>query len=132
MQEDKTYIFQFGDAIIDVNESNAASDLMVAFSTGNQLDTLSISGSVEDVFTDEKQKDRRVFIYEWDLAVDSIAAGALPLFVTTTNDKGEFTVNYMPEGIYRALSVDDVDETMFGLPEKSLALYPGFYNIRFK
>ena len=72
LQEDKTYIFQFGDAIVDVNESNPASDLMVAFSTGNQLDTLSISGSVEDVFTHEKQEEKRVFIYEWDLAVDSI------------------------------------------------------------
>ena len=123
LQEDKTYIFQFGDAIIDVNESNAASDLMVAFSTGNQLDTLSISGSVEDVFTDEKQKDRRVFIYDWDLAVDSIAAGALPLFVTTTNEKGEFTVNYMPEGIYRALSIDDVDRNYVWTDGESLALY---------
>ena len=123
LQEDKTYIFQFGDAIIDVNESNAASDLMVAFSTGNQLDTLSISGRVEDVFTDEKQKDRRVFIYDWDLAVDSIAAGALPLFVTTTNEKGEFTVNYMPEGIYRALSIDDVDRNYVWTDGESLALY---------
>ena len=123
LQEDKTYIFQFGDAIIDVNESNAASDLMVAFSTGNQLDTLSISGSVEDVFTHEKQEEKRVFIYEWDLAVDSIAAGALPLFVTTTNDKGDFTLDYMPEGVYRALSVDDIDRNYVWTAGEALALY---------
>lgn len=122
LQKDKTYIFQFGDAIVDVNESNAASDLMHAFSTGANLDTLSLTGSVVDVFTDEKQAGRRVFVYDWDLPVDSISNGSLPLFVTTTNEEGEFTVNYLPEGNYRALAIDDVDRNYVWTDGESLAI----------
>ena len=35
-----TYVFQFGDAVADVNEGNAATNLRHAFSTGSVLDTL--------------------------------------------------------------------------------------------
>ena len=56
LQENTTYVFQFGESIVDVHESNPASSFIHAFSTGPVLDTLSLSGTVEDVFTDEKQK----------------------------------------------------------------------------
>ena len=123
LQKDKTYIFQFGDAIIDVNEGNPASNLMHAFSTGSTLDTLSLTGSVVDVFTEEKLSEKRVFVYDWDLSVDSIADGALPLFVTTTNEEGMFTVNYMPEGNYRLLAIDDVDRNYVWTDGESLGIY---------
>lgn len=109
LQENTTYVFQFGDAIVDVHESNPASSFIHAFSTGPILDTLRLSGTVEDVFTDEKQKSKRVFLYDALQNVDSILRGAQPLFVTTTDDKGEFTVNYLPAGEYRVLALDDVD-----------------------
>lgn len=121
---DKTYIFQFGDAIVDLNEGNAAQGLMHAFSTGTTLDTLSITGSVVDVFSSEKQTGKRVFVYDWDVPVDSIIAGVLPQFVTSTNDEGEFTVSYMPEGDYRILAIDDVDRNYVWTDGESLAIYP--------
>ena len=123
LKENKTYIFQFGDAIVDLNERNAASDLTHAFSTGSVLDTLSITGTVVDVFTGEKQAHRRIFVYNWDLPVDSILAGSLPLFISSTNDEGMFTVNYMPEGKYRLLAIDDVDRNYVWTDGESLAIY---------
>ena len=39
------------------------------------------------------------------------------------DEKGEFTVNYMPEGVYRALSIDDVDRNYVWTDGESLALY---------
>ena len=122
LQKDKTYIFQFGDAIVDVNEANPTSDLMHAFSTGEILDTLSLTGKVVDVFTDEKQVEKRVFVYDWELQIDSILSGALPLFVTTTNEDGMFTVNYMPEGKYRVLAIDDVDRNYVWTDGEHLAI----------
>ncbi|MBM56157.1 MAG: hypothetical protein CMB32_06340 [Euryarchaeota archaeon] len=124
LQKDKTYIFQFGDAIVDLNEGNAASELMHAFSTGAQMDTLSISGSVVDVFSNEKQKGKRVFVYDWDVPVDSILTGSLPQFVTSTDDDGAFKVSYMPEGEYRLLSIDDVDRNYVWTDGEALALCP--------
>lgn len=122
LQKDKTYIFQFGDAIVDVNEANPICDLMHAFSTCEILDTLSLTGKVVDVFSDEKQVDKRIFVYDWDLEIDSILSGALPLFVTTTNEDGFFTVNYMPEGKYRVLAIDDVDRNYVWTDGEHLAI----------
>ena len=39
-----TYTINFGDAIVDLNEKNPVKDYRFAFSTGNQIDTLKISG----------------------------------------------------------------------------------------
>ena len=38
--EDRTYVFSFGSSIVDLHESNPATDLKWAFSTGSDLDTL--------------------------------------------------------------------------------------------
>ena len=122
LDEDRTYIFQFGDAIVDVNEGNPASGFVHAFATGDQLDTLSLSGRVEDVFTDEKQKGKRVFVYDAGTPLDTIVVGALPLFVTTTDDAGEFTVDYMPKGEYRVIAVDDVDRNYIWTAGEALAI----------
>lgn len=123
LKQNSTYIFQFGDAIEDLNEKNPARDLTHAFSTGPDLDTLSITGSVDDLFSGEKQSERRIFVYDWELPVDSILNGTHPLFVTSTDSVGSFTVRYMPEGNYRLLAIDDVDRNYVWTDGESLAIY---------
>lgn len=44
-----TYTLNFGKSIVDINESNVLEDYTFSFSTGNQLDTLSIFGTVVKV-----------------------------------------------------------------------------------
>ena len=48
LQANTTYVWQFGQGIVDVNEGNAAKGLVHAFATGPELDTLSIAGRVVD------------------------------------------------------------------------------------
>ncbi|MBI49574.1 MAG: hypothetical protein CL850_04735 [Crocinitomicaceae bacterium] len=123
LKQNRTYIFQFGDAIEDLNEKNPASDLTHAFSTGPDLDTLSITGTVVDVFSGEPQSQRRIFVYDWELPVDSILSGSQPLFVTSTDSFGSFTVRYMPEGKYRLLAIEDVDRNYVWTDGESLAIH---------
>ena len=122
LKQNRTYIFQFGDAIEDLNEKNPARDLTHAFSLG-YLDTLSITGTVVDVFSGEVQSERRIFVYDWELPVDSILNGTQPLFVTSTDSVGSFTVKYMPEGKYRLLAIDDVDRNYVWTDGESLAIH---------
>ena len=70
-----TYVFQFGDAIADVNEGNAATNLRHAFSTGPVLDTLSIRGRVLDALTGDAQPGMRVMLFPGSWAVDSVWQG---------------------------------------------------------
>ena len=43
-----TYSINFGNAIVDLNEKNALKNYVFAFSTGNEIDTLKIGGTVID------------------------------------------------------------------------------------
>ena len=123
LEEGGTYVFQFGEAIIDVREGNAASNLLHAFSTGPSIDTLSLHGKVVDAFTQEAQADRKIFLYERSTPIDSIVAGELPKYVGNTNSKGEFTLKYLGEGEYRLLAIDDVDRNYRWTDGEALALY---------
>ncbi|PCJ81713.1 MAG: hypothetical protein COA49_04175 [Bacteroidetes bacterium] len=112
LKENTTYVFQFGDAIIDVREGNPAENFLHAFSTGTVLDTLSLKGTVQDVFTSEAKSDVRIFMYEESVSIDSISDSFLhikPKFVTTTNSLGEFDLEYLPRGNYRIIAVSDDD-----------------------
>ena len=122
LEENKTYVFQFGDAVVDVRESNPTIDFVHAFSTGNNFDTLSISGSVVDVFTGEKMAEKRIFIFDTNCSADSISKGATPQFVGTTDKNGSFKLSYLPQGVYKIIAVDDIDRNYKWSAGESLAL----------
>ena len=87
-----TYVWQFGQGIVDVNEGNAAQGLIHAFATGPELDTLSIAGRVADALDGSGVADMRVMVFPADLALDSIVAGNMPQFVGATDGQGRFEV----------------------------------------
>ena len=123
LEENKTYVFQFGDAVVDIRESNTTIDFVHAFSTGNKFDTLSISGSMVDVFTGEKMAEKRIFLFDADCTADSILKGATPQFVGTTDKNGSFTLSYLPQGVYKIMAVDDIDRNYKWSAGESLAIH---------
>ena len=46
LQPNSTYYIQFGNAIRDVNEGNVAKDFSYVFSTGDHIDSMTLSGRV--------------------------------------------------------------------------------------
>ena len=111
LKENTTYVFQFGEGIVDVNEGNPAEQLVHAFSTGSTLDTLVIQGVVSDAIEGSPSKDLRVMLYPEDLPLDSILAGMAPQFVGTTNGTGAFEVGYLPAGRFRLMAVEDAQRS---------------------
>ena len=109
LKENTTYVFQFGEGIVDVNEGNPAQQLVHAFSTGSILDTLAIQGVVRDAIEGSPSKDMRVMLYPEDLPLDSILAGIAPQFVGTTDGAGAFKVGYLPKGNFRLMAVEDAN-----------------------
>ena len=118
-----TYVFQFGDAVIDLHEGNPTDDFIHAFSTGADLDTLSLSGAVVDAFTGSAMTKVRIFLFDSEATVDSIEKGLKPQFMGTTDEQGLFTIRYLPVGNYRVMAVDDQDRNYQWTTGESLAIY---------
>lgn len=99
LQKNTTYVFNFGKAIADVNESNELKNFTYVFSTGDQIDSLSISGKVNNTLTAQPEKETTVMIFP--AAKDSAMFGKKkPSYFATTDSSGNFSLNNLHEGEY--------------------------------
>lgn len=107
MKDNTTYTIDFSNAIQDNNEGNPLENFSFAFSTGESIDSLSVSGIVLDSHTLEPQQGVLVGVHS-NLA-DS-AFTTLPLErISRTNDRGQFTIRNMKPGKYRIFALNDMD-----------------------
>ncbi|GAA3971142.1 Ig-like domain-containing protein [Mucilaginibacter dorajii] len=106
LQKNTTYVINFGKAIQDVNESNVMKNFTYVFSTGPHIDSLSISGTVTNTLTQEKEKDITVMIFP--LKQDSLLFGKKkPAIFTTTDSSGNFSLNNLHEDKYRIYALKE-------------------------
>jgi uncharacterized protein (DUF2141 family) len=105
-----TYTLNFREGIVDIHESLPAEDLLLAFSTGNMLDTLEISGTVIDLLTKKLLDKVTVGLYPIDDTLD-IFSGA-PYYFTKTNGQGNYTFTNVKSGEYRIYAFDDQNKNL--------------------
>ena len=105
LRNEATYMFQFGNSIVDVNESNALRDLSYVFSTGRELDSLICKGRVLDAFTDKPAVGCKVLLF--DSIQHVFNSTARPAYFARTNEKGEFQFNYLRSGNYTLCALSD-------------------------
>ena len=107
LKENTTYTIDFSDAITDNNEGNPLGSYTFSFSTGDQIDTLEVSGYVLDASNLEPVKGILVGLYD-DLA-DSAFKTKPMIRVSRTDSRGHFVVKGIAPGTYRAYALKDVD-----------------------
>lgn len=101
LKTNTTYIFNFGNAVEDNNESNKLEGFKYVFSTGNYIDSLIAKGKVEDAFTDKKLKSINLLLYRIDSSyTDSIIYKRKPDYVSNTLDSTLFEFTNMRKGKY--------------------------------
>lgn len=106
LQKNTTYVINFGKSIQDVNEGNVVKNFTYVFSTGPHIDSLSISGSVTNTLTQEKEKDVTVMIFP--LKQDSLLFGKKkPSIFTTTDSSGNFSLNNLRDDNYRIYALKE-------------------------
>lgn len=120
LQENTTYTINFGKSIVDNNEGNTLPYFKYVFSTGDYLDSLEISGTVEDAYLKEPAEFISVFLYEVDSTFsDSLVYKETPRYITYTLDS---TVNFELEnlkvGTYQMLAVEDKNDNYRFDPKK--------------
>ena len=117
LQENTTYNFNFGNAISDLNEGNVLPYYNFAFSTGEKLDDLYISGDVIDGMakpasttatpSTENKKNYVVGLYQ---EKDTINYSQKPYYITKADPDGYFELNYLSPGEYRILAFEDENQ----------------------
>ena len=107
LEENTTYVIDFSNAIEDNNESNQLDGYAFAFSTGETIDTLAVSGIVLRANDLEPMQHVIVGLHS---NLDDTAFTNLPLErVSRTNDKGKFTLRNLKPGTYHVFALNDVD-----------------------
>ncbi|MBN9292613.1 MAG: Ig-like domain-containing protein [Flavobacteriia bacterium] len=102
LQENTTYVITMNGTVKDITESND-SLMQYVFSTGNFLDSLTYTGIIIDAYELSPVKNCFVGLYE---PKDS-AVYKKPLYYATTNEKGEFTFEYLKPGTFELYAFED-------------------------
>ncbi|MDB5143136.1 MAG: hypothetical protein JWQ66_1849 [Mucilaginibacter sp.] len=105
LQKNTTYVINFGKAIADVNEGNILQNFTYVFSTGPHIDSLSASGDVKNLLTQEKEKDVTVMLFP--VKRDTLWGKKKPTIYATTDSSGNFSLNNLHEGDYRIYALKE-------------------------
>lgn len=111
LQENTTYSINFGDAVVDNNEGNILKDFVFSFATGNEIDTLQISGTLINAEDLNPMKGIIVGIHN-DLN-DSVFTVKPFNRITRSGDNGRFTVHNVKENRYRVYALNDLNRDNF-------------------
>lgn len=109
LEENTTYVFNFQDAIKDVNEGNKAKDLLYVFSTGDYFDSLQLSGNIKVARTAKPDSTLTVLLHR--NLEDSAVVKERPRYVTRVDSTGTFLFRYLPPGSYRLYALKDESGT---------------------
>jgi len=106
LEKNTTYTLNFGKAIADINESNVLKNFSYVFSTGLEIDSLSLSGKVTNGFTGEDEMDVTVFILPVER--DTLFGKKRPSIYTLTDSSGNYKLNNLRKGKYKVYALKEV------------------------
>lgn len=106
LRPNTTYTVNFGTAVKDLHEGNPAKDLRFVFSTGDVIDSLSVSGVIVDGFTGEAVENISILLY--DNFEDSIVRKERPYYVARSDKSGQYSIPNVRAGAFKIVAIDDV------------------------
>ncbi len=110
LPDSTTFSIDFRTSIKDITEKNKTEPIKLAFSTGPYIDTLSISGSVQDILTGIPRQDVLIGIYD---AEDTLSIEKdEPIYFTKTDSVGGFTLSNIRVGKYKLYSLSEKDNSL--------------------
>lgn len=123
LEENTTYTLNFGKAIGDFNEGNPILNYSYVFSTGDVIDSLSISGKVTNALTKVNEKEVTVLLIP--TRQDSIFGKRKANIFTLTDTSGNFQLKNLREDTYRIYALkEENNDRVYNAPGE----YIGFLN----
>ncbi len=123
LEENTTYTVTFNHAIADITEKND-SVFQYVFSTGDYIDSLTLSGDVKNAFTNKAEEGFLVALYGVDTesSYDSLPYNESPIYITQTKKNGTFDFNYLKGGEYYIFAFQDKNKNLRLEPGEKLAM----------
>lgn len=126
LQPNTTYSLNFGQSIQDNNEGNVYPQFKYVFSTGSYIDSLSISGTIQDALETKSDNFVTVMLYEiTEKYNDSTIYKEKPRYVTNTLDSATaFKIDNIKAGTYQLIALKDNNNNFIYNPGKDkIAFY---------
>ncbi len=121
LKENITYTLNFGNAIADNNEGNLLPDYEFVFSTGDKLDSLSVTGKAINAFNQKAEKEK-IYIMLYDNLNDSAPYNDLPTYITKAGPQGRYAINNIKADTFRLFALKDLNNNLkFDLVNEMIA-----------
>ena len=121
LDSNTTYTLNMTDALADNNEGNKFPGYTYVFSTGPTIDSLLLTGKVQDCNTLRPVKGATVMLYK-DLS-DSAVFLKRPVAAVKTDDWGYFCLPYLADTLYRLYAIKDESGNNIYDPETDLVAF---------
>ena len=107
LEDSTTYVFDFQKSVVDISERNPAEKLKLVFSTGTQIDSLSLSGSLRFPYSEQSEDYRNVLVGIYPLNDSTDVFTAPPYYLAQVDTMGNFNLSNLKAGSYRAYAWRD-------------------------
>lgn len=105
LRDNATYTINFGEAIVDFHEGNKLHNFNYVFSTGDYLDSLSISGKIYNAKTGDPEQNMIVVLY--DISEDSIVSREKPFYFTKPDRNGNYIFKNIKSDTFKLFALKD-------------------------
>ena len=112
LEDSTTYVFDFQKSIVDISEENPAENLELVFSTGNTIDSMSISGKVNFYFPSSKADYKDVLVGIYPVGDTTDVLTAQPYYLSQVDSTGKFTMTNIKNGKYLAYAWKDTNGSL--------------------
>lgn len=123
LRPNTTYSIQLGSAVKDLHEGNLFKEDLYTFSTGDQLDTLTLTGKVLNA--DDKKPAEGLLVGLYSDAPDSLFHQPLqrhPDYLAKTDKEGKFTLRGLPDRPFLVFALKDMNSNLFyDMPNETVA-----------
>jgi len=130
LKDSTTYTINFGNAIVDLNEKNPLKNFSFSFSTGNQIDTLQVKGTV--INAEDLNPVSGVIVGVYNDLSDTVFTQKPFLRIGKTDEIGKFSVENLKKDTFKIYALGDANRDYFYQPGEGLAftdslIVPGFF-----
>ena len=108
LPKNTTYVFNFGQSVVDNNEENLLPFFKYVFSTGEYIDSLKIHGNIKSAFNRSPDTFISTFLYPKDENFnDSIIYNSTPTYVGSSLDSTNYEITNLKKGKYLLIAIKD-------------------------
>ncbi len=125
-----TYTINFGNSIVDLNEKNPLKNYRFAFATGDDIDTLKISGTL--INAEDLNPVSKIMVGIYRENDDSVFFQKPFMRIGRTDENGRFVIDNVKAGSYKVFALDDTNKDYFHQPGEGLAFIDSLVHPTFR